>query len=177
MTERATLARPYARAAFELAREDGALDAWSANLATAAAIASDPRMAGLGNDPQVGPAELARLHRPDGVDEDAPFARFLAAMAENRRLSLLPEVASHFDSLRRAAEHTVMVRLRCAEAPQPEQTEKLKDALKAKLDSRINLEIEVEPEMLGGAIIDVDGEVIDASVRARLQQLQTALMR
>ncbi|MGA7296076.1 MAG: F0F1 ATP synthase subunit delta [Rhodanobacteraceae bacterium] len=177
MSEAATLARPYARAAFELARDSQAMDAWSSHLATAAAIAADPRMAGLGNDPQVEPQELARLHCPEGVDESAPFARYLGVMAENRRLSLLPEVASHFESLRRAAEHTVMVRLRCAEAPQPEQTEKLKDALKAKLDSKINLEIEVEPEMLGGAIIDIDGEVIDGSVRARLQQLQTALMR
>lgn len=177
MSESTTLARPYARAAFELARDNQAMDAWSANLATAAAIAADPRMAGLGSDPHVEPAELARLHCPDNVDEASPFARFLGVMADNRRLSLLPEVASHFESLRRAAEHTVMVRLRCAEAPQPEQTEKLKDALKARLDSQIMLEIEVEPEMLGGAIIDIDGEVIDGSVRARLQQLQTALMR
>ncbi len=177
MTERSTLARPYARAAFELASDGQVMDAWSANLATAAAIAADPRMVGLSNDPQVGPAELARLHRPDGIDEGAPFARFLGVMADNRRLSLLPEVAEHFDSLRRAAEHTVKVRLRCAEAPQPEQTQKLEQALQARFDSQIVLDVEVEPEMLGGAIIDVDGEVIDASVRTRLQQLQTALMR
>ena len=177
MSERATLARPYARAAFELAQDGQALDAWSQNLATAAAIAGDPRMLGLGNDPHVEPAELARLHRPEGVADGAPFAQFLEVMTKNRRLSLLPEVASHFDSLRRVAEHTVKVRLRCAATPEPAQIEKLRDALKAKLDSQITLEVEVEPEILGGAIIDVEGEVIDGSVRARLQQLQTALMR
>ena len=134
-------------------------------------------MAGLGNDPHVEPAELARLHCPDGVAEGSPFARFLNVMADNRRLRLLPEVTSHFESLRRTAEHVVKVRLRCAERPQPEQARKLEQALQARFDSQIILDIEVEPEMLGGAIIDVGGEVIDGSVRARLQQLQAALMR
>lgn len=173
--ETATLARPYARAAFDLAREHQTLDEWSAQLAVAAAIAADPRMAALGTDPEVGAAELARLHRPNGVSDGAQFARFLDAMADNRRLSLLPQVASHFDSLRRAAERSVKVRMRFAEQPEQAQLDKLVEALRVKLDQRIELDVEVTPEILGGAIIDIDGEVLDGSVRAQLQQLQTAL--
>lgn len=173
--EAVTLARPYARAAFELAREHEALDEWSAHLAVAAAVAADPRMLALGTDPEVGAAELVRLHRPDGVSDEAPFVRFLDVMADNRRLSLLPQVASHFDSLRRAAEKSAKVRMRFAEQPEQAQVDKLTDALRARLDRRIELDVVVSPEILGGVIIDIDGEVIDGSVHAQLQQLQVAL--
>lgn len=175
--EAVTLARPYARAAFELAQAQGTLDAWSANLALAAAVAADPRVAGLGNDPRVAPAELARLHRPDGMDAEAPFTRLLDVMADNRRLGLLPQVAEQFAELRRAAEARVKVRMLVAAEPAPGQLERLAEALHARLGRNIETEVEVAPEILGGAVIDVDGEVIDGSVRAQLEQLQAALTR
>lgn len=174
--EAVTLARPYARAAFQLAQEGGSVADWSTHLATAAAIAGDSRMAGLGNDPRIGTAELARLYRPEDVANGSPFARFLDVMADSRRLPLLPEVARHFARMRHAAERTVQVRLRCAEQPPQAQLDALVEALRERLRRNVELEIEVQPEMLGGAIIDVDGEVIDGSVTARLQRLQAALM-
>lgn len=173
--EAVTLARPYARAAFEFAREHDGMDAWSAHLAAAAAIAEDPRIAGLGNDPRVPATELAGLHRPPAVEDGTPFDRFLMLLADNRRLVLLPHVAQHFETLRRAAENTVRVRLCCAAEPGEEQTSQLLAALRQRLDSKVDLEVDVDPEIMGGAIIDVGGEVIDASVRARLRQLQSAL--
>ncbi|MDN5923983.1 MAG: F0F1 ATP synthase subunit delta [Xanthomonadales bacterium] len=175
--EAATLARPYARAAFELAQDSHALSEWSAHLATAAAMASDPRLDSLGNDPRVEPQQLAAILRPDGVTEDAPFARFLAVMSEHRRLSLLPEVSDLFDAMRREAEHVLKVRLSCAEQPQPAQIEALLKALETRYQSKINLDVDVHSDMIGGAILDVDGHVIDASLRTRLHQLQTALTR
>lgn len=173
--EAATLARPYARAAFELASAQRTLDAWSTQLAAAAAVATDPRVLALGNSPKVGALELARLHRPEGVADDAPLARFLAALAENRRLPLLPQVASQFEALRRAAERSVKVRLRFAEQPDAEHVERLLAALRQRLDREVEAEVTVTPEILGGAIIDVDGEVIDGSVRGQLRQLEAAL--
>ena len=76
MAQAITLARPYARAAFEVARAAGSLDAWSQALAFAAAVAADPRVAGLGNDPRVVPAQLVALHLPTGTAADAPFGHF-----------------------------------------------------------------------------------------------------
>lgn len=175
--ETATLARPYARAAFELARDAHAMDDWSAYLTTAAAIASDPRISGLGNDPHVDPRQLVALHQPKSVADDAPFARLLAVMADNRRLSLLPEVANLFDALRREAEHTLKAHLTCAEQPQPAQIEAIRKALEKRHDNHVSLEVSLEPGMLGGAVLDIDGQVVDGSVRARLDQLQTALSR
>lgn len=173
--EAVTLARPYARAAFDLARANGAMDDWSSNLALAAGIAADPQMAGLGNDPRVAPDALVRLHCPDGVAEGSVFARFLKVLAENRRLVLLPEVAECFDGLRRAAERVAKVRLVCAAQPADGQVEALTGALRSRLDSAVELTVDVDPDILGGAIIDLGGEVIDGSVRARLEQLRSAL--
>jgi F-type H+-transporting ATPase subunit delta len=175
--ETATLARPYARAAFELASEQHALDAWSAQLATAAAISANPRMVAMNNDPRVEPAELAALYRPQDVAADAPFAHFLAVLADNRRLPLLADVAQLFDTLRRESEHKLKVRLRCATAPEPAQTERMTAALKQRYHSDIELDVVVDPDMLGGAVLDIGGLVIDGSMRARLAQLQTALTR
>lgn len=173
--ETATLARPYARAAFELARDSHAMNDWSAYLTTAAALAADPRISVLGNDPHVDPRQLAIMHQPEGMADDAAFARFLAVMADNRRLSLLADVSELFEALRRADEHTLKARLTCAEQPLPEQVEAIRKALETRHNNSVNLEISVEPDMLGGAILDIDGQVIDGSVRARLHQLQTAL--
>jgi F-type H+-transporting ATPase subunit delta len=175
--ETATLARPYARAAFELASEQHALDAWSAQLAVAVTISANKQIASMSNDPRVLPSELAAMYRPQDVAADAPFAHFLAVLAENRRLSLLPDVAQMFETLRRESEHKLKVSLRCAQAPEPAQTERMTAALKQRYHSDIELDVVVDPEMLGGAVLDIGGLVIDGSIRARLAQLQTALMR
>lgn len=171
-----TLARPYARAAFELAREQSALDTWSTHLATAAAIADGPGMRTWSNDPRVDPDTLAALYCPEGVAQDSPFARFLAAMAEYGRLVLLPEVAGLFEALRRESEHKLKVRLRCAAEPEPAQVERLLQTLKQRHQSSIEIEVDVDPEMIGGAVLDIGDKVIDGSIRARLAQLQTALV-
>lgn len=173
--EAVTLARPYARAAFQVACDAEAMEAWSAHLASAAALAADPRMAGLVNNPELEPGELARLYRPQDVADGSPFARFLGVMADSRRLPLLPEVAQHFDDMRHQAEHAVTVHLTCAVEPPQVQVDKLVEVLRQRLDRRIDIDIEVDAAILGGAIVNVDGEVIDGSVRARLERLQNAL--
>lgn len=175
--ETVTLARPYARAAFALAQAQSALDAWSSHLTTAAALARNPGMDGWSNDPRVGPETLASLYRPQDVAEDAPFARFLATMATHGRLPLLPEVAQLFEAFRRDAEHVVKARLRCAAEPQPDQVERLLQTLKQRHQCSVELEVDVDASMIGGAVLDIDNNVVDGSIRARLSQLQTALMR
>src|SRR5574337_1576988 len=108
MAQAITLARPYARAAFEVAHAAGSMQAWSQSLAFAAAVANDPRVAGFGNDPRVLPAQLVGLHLPAGVTADSPFGHFLAEMAEQRRLGLLPEVAELFEAFKRESESQLL---------------------------------------------------------------------
>ncbi|AND70173.1 F0F1 ATP synthase subunit delta [Dyella thiooxydans] len=175
MAQAITLARPYARAAFELAHGAGALGTWSEALAFAAAVARDPQVAGFGNDPRVQPAQLAALHLPQGMASDSPFGQFLAEMAEHRRMALLPEVAELFEDYKREAESQLLVKVTSAMALDAAQAEQLKASLKRRFKREIELETQVDPSLLGGVVIDTGSEVIDGSARGRLEKLASAL--
>lgn len=175
MAQSITLARPYARAAFELAHGADALAAWSHALTFAAAVAKDSHVAGLGNDPRVQPAQLVALHLPQGMTEDAPFARFLGQLAAHRRLMLLPEVAELFEQYKRESESQLLVKVTSAMALEAAQAEQLKASLKRRFKREIELETAVDPALLGGVVIDTGNEVIDGSARGRLERLAGAL--
>src|SRR5690606_15741589 len=102
MSQALTLARPYARAAFAIAREGNALPAWSDALALAARVAADPQVAALLGNPKLTRADVVALLSSDGAGE--VFANFLGLLFENRRLPLLPEIAGLYDELRFEAE-------------------------------------------------------------------------
>lgn len=175
MAQAITLARPYARAAFEVAHAAGSLAAWSQALAFAAAVAKDPRVAGFGNDPRVLPAQLVALHLPAGVATDSPFGHFLAEMAEQRRLALLPETAELFEAFKRESESQLLVKVTSAMALDAAQAEQLKASLKRRFRREIELETQVDASLLAGVVIDTGAEVIDGSARGRLAQLASAL--
>jgi F-type H+-transporting ATPase subunit delta len=175
MAQAITLARPYARAAFEVAHASGTLDSWSQALAFAAAVAGDARVAGLGNDPRVLPAQLVALHLPAGMAVDAPFGQFLTEMAEQRRMLLLPEVADLFEMLKRESESQLLVKVTSAMTLDGAQSEQLKASLKRRFKREIELETTVDASLLAGVVIDTGTEVIDGSARGRLAQLAGAL--
>ena len=175
MAQAITLARPYARAAFEVAHAAGSLDAWSQSLAFAAAVARDALVIGLGNDPRVLPAQLVALHLPADTTAEAPFGRFLSELAEQRRMALLPEVAELFETLKRESESQLLVKVTSAMALDAGQAEQLKASLKRRFKREIELETRVDAALLAGAIIDTGTEVIDGSARGRLAQLAGAL--
>ncbi|MFC4526125.1 F0F1 ATP synthase subunit delta [Dyella halodurans] len=175
MAQAITLARPYARAAFELAHEAGSLGAWSQALAFAAEVAKDPRVVGLGNDPRVQPEQLVALHLPQGMSADAPFAQFLGELAEHRRMALLPEAAALFEQYKRESESQLLVKVTSAFALDGAQAEQLKASLKRRFKREIELETKVDASLLGGVVIDTGSEVIDGSARGRLARLSSAL--
>lgn len=175
MAEALTLARPYARAAFEVARDENALARWSDALSFATAVASDPAVAQLRNDPRVQPNVLVDLHLPAGTPADGKFGHLLAQMASHGRLSLLPEVATLFEQFKRDAEAVLEVRVTSAQALDDAEVEGLKAALQRRYQRTIELQVDVDASLLGGAIIDAGGEVIDGSARGRLAQLASTL--
>ncbi|GAB3779154.1 F0F1 ATP synthase subunit delta [Dyella agri] len=175
MAQAITLARPYARAAFELAHASGALAAWSQALAFAAQVAADPRVASLGNDPRVQPAQLVALHLPEGMAADAQFAQFLGELAEHRRMALLPEVAALYEQYRRESESQLLVKVTSAMALDAAQAEQLKASLKRRFKREIELDARVDASLLAGVVIDTGSEVIDGSARGRLERLGSAL--
>ena len=176
MAERATIARPYAKAAFEYARAANALAAWSQGLKVAAEIVADPRVAELLNDPRWTTADLAGLFiDAAGPKLDAAMQNFVRVLAENHRLVLLPEIAAHYEAARAQVENTVDVEVVSAVALDAAQAEKLKQALNTRLRRQVRMQNSVDASLLGGAVIRAGDLVIDGSLKGRLDRLGTEL--
>ena len=176
MIEPTTLARPYARAAFEHARAAGDLAAWQAALSELAAITAEPKGAAAMRDPnQTAAQRAATLSGLAGNAVPLAVANLLAIMADNGRLSLLPEVAMLFDQLKQAVESTVAVHVTSAYPLSDAETQQLADTMQEKLARSITLTSETDPSLLGGALIRADDLVIDGSVRGRLNKLAGTL--
>jgi len=176
MIEPTTLARPYARAAFEHARAAGDLAAWQAALSELAAITAEPKVAAAMRDPnQTAAQRAATLSGLTGDAAPSAVANLLSIMADNGRLSLLPEVAMLFDQLKQAVESTVAVHVTSAYPLSDAETQQLADTMQEKLARSITLTSETDPSLLGGALIRADDLVIDGSVRGRLNKLAGTL--
>ena len=176
MAERATIARPYAKAAFEYARDANAFAQWSQGLIAAAEIVADPRVAALTKSPQWTAANVVALITDvAGAKFDSGLQNFVALLAEHRRLALLPEIAAHYEALRSAAENTVDVEVVSAVALDAAQQETLTLALSARLKRRVRMRTSVDASLLGGTTVRAGDLVIDGSLKGRLQRLATDL--
>lgn len=170
-----TLARPYARAAFEIAKGANALSDWSQKLAFAARVSVAPEAEELIGNPKLDTAQLTQLVMPKGEPTDTAFARFVGHVASNRRLPALAEIALQFDALKRDEERVLKVIARTAVAMPAAQADSLKAALKRRYSREIELDNVIDAAVIGGAVIDVGGMVIDGSVAGRLKALESAL--
>ena len=176
MAELSTIARPYAEAAFRLADESAALERWSASLGDLALVAEDPAVAALAGDPKVSRGRLAELVL--GVLEGRlqPDAQnFLRLLVENGRLEALGEIRSQFEALKNAREGVQEVEIVSAFALEPAQQSDLAVHLAQHTGKKVNVHVTVDPELIGGVKIVMGDKVIDASARAQLAALQTAL--
>lgn len=172
MAEKATIARPYAKAAFATARQHSALESWSNVLATASSVVQDERVAGLLSSPRVTPEQLSGLIADIvGGALDEQTRNFIATLASNRRLALLPEIASMYEALRAEAENTADVQVVSAVALNEAQKQRLAQALKKRLQREVRLHCEVDASLIGGAIVRAGDFVIDGSLKARLDRL------
>lgn len=176
MADRTTIARPYARAAFTEARQVNRLREWNEALAFAAQVIADPRVQKLLGSPHVTPAELAKLVTDiAGPRLDEHGRNFVRALADNRRLGYLPEIAKLFAELKDAAEGVVDVTVVSAAPLDQGQQKALSDALARRLKREIRLHAELDPSLLGGAVLRAGDLVIDGSLRARLDRMAYAL--
>lgn len=173
MSQALTLARPYARAAFAIAKDAGALPAWSEALAFAARVAADPQVGALLGNPKLTQADAATLLAPENAGET--FGNFLGLLFENRRLPLLPEIAGLYDELRFEAERVVKAKVVSATALPDEELATIKAALRKRFGREVEVETAIDESLIGGAVIDAGDVVIDGSVRGKLERLQHAL--
>lgn len=174
MSEALTLARPYARAAFDLAAQAGAAAGWSKALAASAALAAERPIAGLLEDPRLPLAERSAVVTPDGTLPGG-YAQFLALMAENGRLRLLPEVAELFEILRAEAEQSLTVKVRSALPLEAEQRDRLVSHLARRFGRTVSLDVELDESLIAGAVVDAGQLVIDGSLSAQLDRLRKEL--
>jgi F-type H+-transporting ATPase subunit delta len=175
MVEKVTVARPYAKAAFEAARESNGLANWSQMLAAAATTVADERVVKLLSSPRVQPADLVELlAEASGADEHG--RNFLNTLAQNRRLGVLPQVAAIYEELRAEVENVTDVHVTSAVQLDEAQRTRLAAALKKRLKREVRLHCAVDAALIGGAIVRAGDFVIDGSLKARLERLASQIM-
>jgi F-type H+-transporting ATPase subunit delta len=176
MAEISTLARPYAKAAFQVALQDSSLDAWSKMLSMSAAITINEKVGALLTDPSLSSEQLAAIFIELCADELNDKGRnFVNLLAENKRLVLLPVISEQFDALKANQEKTLNVEVTSAYELSSETLDKLADSLKTRLQRDIILNTNVDQSLLGGAVIRTDDTVIDSSVRGKLVKLAESM--
>lgn len=172
MADKLTIARPYARAAFEEANTHEALGAWSDALKVASQVVQDARVANLLGNPHVTPQRLAQLFIDvggKGLGEHG--ANFVRTLAENARLAFLPEISSLFEQMKDRAQGVADVTVSSAAALNEAQQSTLSAALEKRLKRRVRLHTEIDPQLIGGAIIRSGDLVIDGSLSTRLERI------
>jgi F-type H+-transporting ATPase subunit delta len=176
MAELITVARPYAEAAFKLAREANALEHWSQMLALIEGVVSDENIASRVGDPNVDERALEGVILGAlGERLDGPARNLVQLLIENGRLDLVAQVRTLFEALRREQEGVVEARIISALPLAEEQVRSLVGALERKYGRKVNAQVEIEPELIGGVRIIVGDKVIDATVRGRLESMAVAL--
>jgi len=176
MAELTTLARPYAKAAFEVATTDGGLEEWSKMLVTAAAITANDAVKSVLSSPSLDAGKVSQAFIDVCGDElTVKGQNFVKLLAENKRITLLPEISGLFEVLKANQEQSVDVEITTAFEISSDISDKLANALKARLNRDIKLATSVDPTLLGGALIRAGDTVIDSSVRGKLSKLAESM--
>ncbi len=176
MAELSTLARPYAKAAFEYALDRNELAQWHEQLATAAAVASARGMAAVLTNPSLTAAQQAnKLGDVCGDALSAEVRNFIAILASNKRLALLPEIYGLFALYKANREKTVDVEVISAFDLADKARDRLAEVLGRKLERQVKVQTSTDSNLLGGVLIRAGDLVIDGSVRGKLDKLAEAL--
>jgi F-type H+-transporting ATPase subunit delta len=176
MAERATIARPYAKAAFACAREGGRLAEWSRWLQTARGVVESDEFQKLERSPGVSTEQLeALIAGICGADLDAQGRALLRLLTENGRLDFLPEIATQFKALEAEAQNVADVEIVSATTLGDEQKARLAAALRTRLRRDVRLQCSVDPGLIGGAVVRSGDLLIDGSLKGKLERLETEL--
>jgi F-type H+-transporting ATPase subunit delta len=176
MAEIRTIARPYAEAVFRLAKVKDELAGWSHMLQVTSAIAADERIQKLIGNPKVPPRRLGEMLLGICGDELNDEGRnFILLLAENGRVEILPEVSELFEQLKTQHEGVLGAEIFSAFPMNDAQLSDLVAHLETKFKRKIEAKVSVDPELIGGVKVEIGDEVLDASVRGKLEAMAVAL--
>lgn len=174
----ASLGGRYATALFELAVEAKAVDTIEQSLATVRqALAESDEFRSLTTSPVIarGQAAKAMLATADTLGVDATTKNFLGVLAENRRLGQLPQIIRAFRALAARHRGETTAEVTSAHALSPEQVDELKQQLRRRVGREVSVDLSVDPEILGGLVVRIGSQMIDSSIRTRLNALASAM--
>lgn len=176
MADNASIARPYAKAVFDLANEAGQQDNWSTALEALAAIAQDDDFLQVVVSPQVKPDELEKMV-VDIMGDNLPEGghNFVKLLAQNDRLEALPDVQQQYALLLAESRKLVEAEVLTARPLSAEQKTKLTEALQVRLGVTVSISETVDESLIGGAIVKAGDLVIDGSAKGRVEKLAIAL--
>lgn len=177
MSELTTAARPYARAAFDIANTHGEQQQWTDMLGFMSAVAHDPTMSALLDSPGLSQAQAADIFISvceEKIDQRAK--NFVKLLAENDRIKLLPEITALYEHYRADAEGSVDAEVISAQEINDAQLSKIAASLKTRLGKEVRLTSKIDASLIGGAIVRAGDLVIDGSLSGRLDKLSTTLV-
>jgi F-type H+-transporting ATPase subunit delta len=178
MAEIATVARPYAEAAFRAALEKNALGTAADGLAMLAAIARDEQMRSILLNPKVSAKQKKEIFAAAAGERlDEISTNLLALLVDNRREVLIGSIDEQFEELKREHERVIRARITSAQPLSDAQRDDIVAALEKRYGKKVEADLDVDPQLLGGARVQVGDQVIHASVRDALAQMAAALTR
>ena len=176
MAESVTIARPYAEALFRVAKESGNLVKWSESVTKLGQLAANPEARSAISDPNVAATQLVDLFRSAcGTAVDAELSNFIQLLSNNDRLGLLPEIAGLYESYKQAEEGTKQAEIVSAFPIDDNQVKALVPQLEAVFKSKLEATVSVDQALIGGIKVIVGDQMLDASVRGKLDAMATAL--
>jgi F-type H+-transporting ATPase subunit delta len=176
MAETVTIARPYAEAAFRLAREQGALERWSQMLQFLEVVVQDESVARGIVDPNLTSRQLESLVLGVCAEQlDGAGRNFVQVLVDNDRLGVVPAIRGLFEDLKREQEGVLEAQITSAFALDDEQQSRLVRRLEAKYQRKVSAQVSVDPQLIGGVKIVVGDKVLDATVRGKLDAMAVAL--
>ena len=175
MAENVTLARPYAEAAFRIARDSKQLDAWLSTLNRMATVTGTNEVRAVIDNPKVTTDAVVKLLLDVGGDVSVEQKNFVTVLAESDRLNVLAEIRDLYAELKNGVEGVKDAQIDSAFPLGGATLVNLVADIERRFHCRINASVKVDPELIGGVRIAVGDEVIDASVRGKLAAMATAL--
>jgi F-type H+-transporting ATPase subunit delta len=177
MAEPITIARPYAEAVFKLAAAANALSAWADALANIDGVVADSRVQALISDPKVSAQQLEGLVLGVVGDKLSGEARnFVQVLVANNRLELMPHIRAHYEALKREKEGVLDAKIISALPIDDAQVKQLVAQLETKYRRKVTAQVETDVSLIGGVKIVIGDQVIDGTVRGRLDTMAATLV-